>query len=291
MASLNASPEYYNAEGRYSEAKTSEEKLDALQEMLKLAPKHKAAHALLSEIKKKIARLRKEKVRDEIKAKQRKSSAGDFVKKQGVQIALLGWPNAGKTALLNALCGLSLPSTSTPFETAKPQPGAWVYEKVQIQVLDLPSATDDNKARIYALARPADLAVVIVGPDQNVEAQEAFFKDLRNEKILFCISKSGKREGFYSYDVHSLDALKRKAFDSLEVIRVFTKTPKEKPDMEHPIVLFKRKRTVLDAAKEIHKDFASLKYARVWGSAKFAGQQVSGDYELQDNDVIELHLK
>lgn len=291
MASLNASPEYYKAEWKYSEAKTTEDKLEALQEMLKFAPKHKAAHSVLQEIKHKIARFRKEQTKDAVKAKQRKSSGGEFVKKQGVQIALLGWPNAGKTALLNGLCNLKMSSTTSPFETAKPQPGAWVFEKVQIQVIDLPSVTPENKGRVYGLARPADLAVVIIDPDQNVKAQEGFFKDLRKEKIFFCISKSGRQEGFYSYDVRLLDSLKKKIFDSLDVIRVFTKSPKEKPDTDHPVVLFKRKRTVIDAAKEIHKDFASLKYARVWGSTKFPGQQVSGDYELEDNDVIELHLK
>ena len=33
----------------------------------------------------------------------------------------------------------------------------------------------------------------------------------------------------------------------------------------------------------------SLKFARIWGSGVFDGQQVGPDHELADGDVIELH--
>ena len=51
MASVNASPEYYAAERKYGEAKTPEDKIKVLEEMLRLAPKHKASHSLLAEIR------------------------------------------------------------------------------------------------------------------------------------------------------------------------------------------------------------------------------------------------
>lgn len=41
----------------------------------------------------------------------------------------------------------------------------------------------------------------------------------------------------------------------------------------------------------VHKDFASkLRYARIWNTDKFQGQKVNRDYELQDEDIIELHI-
>ena len=51
---------------------------------------------------------------------------------------------------------------------------------------------------------------------------------------------------------------------------------------------------VLDANPEIltvvHKDLArTLKFARIWGSATFDGQQVGRDHRLVDGDVVELH--
>jgi len=42
----------------------------------------------------------------------------------------------------------------------------------------------------------------------------------------------------------------------------------------------------------VHKDFArNLECGRVWGSTRFPGQQVGPDYELRDDDVLELKLK
>jgi ribosome-interacting GTPase 1 len=47
---------------------------------------------------------------------------------------------------------------------------------------------------------------------------------------------------------------------------------------------------VHDVARLIHKDIAaSLRFARVWGSAKFEGQQVGKDYVVGDKDVLEIH--
>src|SRR3989338_8285392 len=172
MASVNASPEYYAAERKYGDAKTPEDKIRALEEMLRLAPKHKASHSLLAEIRFKIARLKKEIQLEVIKAKQRKSGASEYVKKQGVQIALLGLPNAGKTALFNALTGLREKSTPTPFETLKPTPGIWEHEKVQIQVIDLPSVSEENKPRVYAQARNADLALIVLDGSKGLREQE-----------------------------------------------------------------------------------------------------------------------
>ena len=82
--------------------------------------------------------------------------------------------------------------------------------------------------------------------------------------------------------------LKRLIFESLEIIRVYTKRPDEKPS-ERPLVLPKGS-TVLDVAEAVHKGLArDLKFARVWGSARFPGQQVPRDYPLQDKDAVELH--
>ena len=49
--------------------------------------------------------------------------------------------------------------------------------------------------------------------------------------------------------------------------------------------------TILDLARDIHKDFEhSLKFATIWGSGVFEGQTVKRDHELQDSDVVELHV-
>ena len=87
-----------------------------------------------------------------------------------------------------------------------------------------------------------------------------------------------------------LEELKHKIYEVLNIIRVYTKAPGQKPDFTDPIILEKGS-TLADAATDVHKDFAAkLKYARVWGSGKHDGLMVRRDHILRDNDVIELHL-
>ncbi len=87
-----------------------------------------------------------------------------------------------------------------------------------------------------------------------------------------------------------LEELKREIYRMLDIIRVYTKTPRQKPDFNDPIIL-KRGSTLEDAAADVHKNFAhKLKYARIWGSGKHDGLMAKRDHTLQDGDVIELHL-
>jgi ribosome-interacting GTPase 1 len=87
-----------------------------------------------------------------------------------------------------------------------------------------------------------------------------------------------------------LDELKRKFFQDLDIIRVHTKHPGKKVNLDDPMIM-KKGSTMKDAAEDVHKDFRQkLKFALVWGSGKFDGQRVSQDHVLQDNDVIELHM-
>ncbi len=284
MASLNAPPEYYAAEARYRAAKTFEEKKAALEEMLRLCPKHKGAQKILMEIKNKLARLRKEREIEEKKARARKGGRGEAIRKQGFQVVLFGPANSGKTALFNALTGRSEKSTPVPFETSEVVPGIMGVKKVNVQVIDTPSITEENKARVLGLARAGDLAVAVV----ESEGQKKFFGDpALVEKTIFLIHG----RDYDAFDEKSVEAVKEKMFSALNIIRVFTKPPGSEPDYEKPVAL-RRGSTVADAAKEISKEIAeTLKYARVWGSARFPGQQAGADYVLADGDVVEFHAQ
>ncbi len=91
-------------------------------------------------------------------------------------------------------------------------------------------------------------------------------------------------------DGTGLEELRLKTYQLLEIIRVYTKAPGQKPDFTDPIILGTGS-TLADAAESVHKDFrAKLKYARVWGSGKHDGIMVKRDHVLQNGDVIELHL-
>jgi hypothetical protein len=65
-------------------------------------------------------------------------------------------------------------------------------------------------------------------------------------------------------------------FSHLGVARVYTQAPGRPPDRGRPFILH-RGQTVEDVARLVHKDLArSLRYARVWGTTGFDGQQVGG---------------
>ncbi|HET6436977.1 MAG TPA: GTPase [Anaeromyxobacter sp.] len=86
-----------------------------------------------------------------------------------------------------------------------------------------------------------------------------------------------------------LDPLRAALWRDLHCIRVHTKEPGKKPDLGKPFVLPEHA-TVHDLARMVHRDMAErLKFARVWGTAKFEGQQVDRHHELFDHDVVELH--
>ena len=88
-----------------------------------------------------------------------------------------------------------------------------------------------------------------------------------------------------------LDAIGPFLFKALEIVRVYTKTPGKPADSDKPFTV-RRGGTVLDVAKLVHKDIArGLKFARVWGTEVFDGQQVGPDHAVADGDVVELHAQ
>lgn len=86
-----------------------------------------------------------------------------------------------------------------------------------------------------------------------------------------------------------LEELRHTIFDSLEIIRVYTKIPGKPPDRDKPFTL-KKGSTLLDFAAVVHKDFVrSLRFAKAWGKNTLPGAQIGRDHVLEDGDVIELH--
>jgi ribosome-interacting GTPase 1 len=88
----------------------------------------------------------------------------------------------------------------------------------------------------------------------------------------------------------NLEELKKEIYQLLDIIRVYTKIPGQTADVTEPVVM-KKGSTIEDVALSVHKDFmAKLRYAKIWGSGKFDGQMVKRDFEVNEGDVIELHI-
>ena len=78
-------------------------------------------------------------------------------------------------------------------------------------------------------------------------------------------------------------------FERLEVVRVYTKVPGHGADKSRPFTL-RRGQTVGDVARLVHRDLVrTLRYARLWGTSGFDGQQVGPEHPVADGDVVELH--
>jgi ribosome-interacting GTPase 1 len=324
----NLPPRYYEAERRYRQAKTPQEKVEALEEMFSVMPKHKGTDRLRAELRTKIARFYEEAEKRPMVG--RKGSLLYYVKKEGAgQAALVGLPSTGKSRLLTTLTGAVSQVGDYVFTTRLPIPGMMEYENIQIQLVDLPATTAPGVSSwLPNVVRNADLLLIVVDLTREPVAQAetvmdwlAGFRigvagdsrraeDVTVEKKAMIIANKvdapGAAESFRALEsryrgspatipvsalrADGLEDLRRATFQALEVIRVYTKAPGQRPDLRDPVVL-KRGSTALDAAESVHKDFGrNLKYAQVWGSGKFAGQRVRRDCVLQEGDIIELHI-
>src|SRR3989304_3155798 len=94
---VNAGPEYFIAEKKYLQAKTKEEKVAALEEMIRTVPKHKGAEHLLAQLKKRLSNLKSKK-----SGKTSASQKFSLRKEGAAQICIFGFTQCGKSTLLNA---------------------------------------------------------------------------------------------------------------------------------------------------------------------------------------------
>jgi ribosome-interacting GTPase 1 len=81
-------------------------------------------------------------------------------------------------------------------------------------------------------------------------------------------------------------------FKTLGVIRIYTKEPSDREPSPKPFTL-KRGATMLDLAKSIHHEFVeNFAFAKVWAKRLvFSPQKVGLTFVLEDEDVVEIHVR
>jgi ribosome-interacting GTPase 1 len=323
----NLTPQYLEAEKNYRAAKTPQEKIAWLEEMLAVMPKHKGTDHLKADLRTKIAALTKS-----MDKKTATSRTTTKIEKAGAaQMAVIGPPNTGKSQIVASITNAKPAVAAYPYTTQNATPGMMHFENVQIQLVDTPPIGEQPPEWwLLNIIRRADALLIVVDLSQDALAQAEAIIVVLNEKNIF-LGKAPEteddEESAVSYkkaliaankadmDIDgigymlleerfsgklptiavnaaggSLDELKQKIYRMLDVIRVYTKEPGGKPEMTEPIIL-DRGSTVEMAATAIHKSFAQrMKYARLWGSGKFDGIMVKRDHILQDGDIIELHV-
>jgi ribosome-interacting GTPase 1 len=326
----NLTPQYKEAEQRFRDATGHEEKLAALHEMLALLPKHKGTEKLQADLRRRLAKLEEEAAHGARPGAHRADPG--HVRREGAgQWALVGPPNAGKSALLAALTHAHPEVAPYPFTTRVPLPGMMPYEDVQVQLVDTPAVTAQHTEPYMAnLVHNADGAVLVLDPADDafegavanlrallerariwprgkpVPADAPPFLAVRPVRVALTKSDLDADGTFATLARESLDPalpvhrvsaergegleeLRRVLFADLGRIRIYAKEPGRKPDLERPFVL-PEGATVHALASAVHKDVAAhLRFARIWGNARFDGQQVDRDHVLSDRDVVELH--
>src|SRR5574341_2325351 len=155
----NLTPQYLEAEKRFRAAKTPQDKIAALEEMLAVIPKHKGTEHLQGDLKRRLAKLRAEAEQ----ARRRRGGFSRAVDREGAgQVVLVGPPNAGKSALVARLTNAQTEVGDYPFTTRRPIAGMMPYVNIQIQLVDLPAiSTEYMEPWVPSLVRPADLILLV----------------------------------------------------------------------------------------------------------------------------------
>jgi small GTP-binding protein len=330
MMPANLPPDYYAAERRYREAGTAQEKIDILREMLAIMPKHKGTEHLQGDLKRRIAKLNSQAQKKQGTTRSSgldhipREGAGQVVlvgsPNAGKSSILSGLTNASSEVADYPF------STSKPVQGMM----VYEDIKIQLVDLP-PISQEYTESWVFNIIRLADLVLLVIdlsssSPGQQVieicdllkthkielqrEGQSRPQAAVAHKSTLLVGTKAdlkGTKDRAESL-IKTSDAkfpstfisMKNSAniaefqkliFESLRVIRIYTKTPGKKSDFEKPYILPKGT-TVFNAAKAVHKDFTeTMRYARIWGSDKYDGQRVERDHVMEDKDIIEIHTR
>ncbi len=323
----NLTPEYRAAEARFRAAVTREEKIAALEEMLRVIPKHKGTDKLQGDLRSRLSKLKHE--------PKRKGAARGHSHKiphEGAgQVVLVGPPNAGKSSLVAALTHAQPEVAVYPLTTREATPGMMPYEDIAFQLVDLPPICEEHvEPWVYDLVRAGDLTWLVVSIERPLAGHDLVLELLGAKAIgLYPAGTAGpeeRRPGWMykpallvvtgmdrdgaTDDLAVLQELLQQpwptvpvscasgsgleqlgpcTFTALDIMRIYTKEPRKEADRDRPFTL-RRGSTVADLARTIHKDIADgLKFARVWGPSAFDGQSVKDAHVLQEGDVVEIH--
>lgn len=325
----NLTPMYRKAERDFRRAQTPAERVECLQRMLQLIPRHKGTDKLQAAIKSSLSEARAELQRTQNAPKA--SSVLRIARHGCGRVVVVGAANAGKSQLVAALTNAVPEVAPFPFTTREPLPAMMPWEGTQIQLIDTPPVVPDALPPwMLNLVRTADAVVLAFdGADDDAPAQTSDVVQAFAERRTRFSSRAGfDPEDFGVAHVPALLAVTRASdpdwrlrvelfreemrfppaqvafeagvadmvtataaaiFETLQLVRVFTKRPGQAADLASPLTIGVGG-TVEDLALQIHADLArDLRHARLWGRSDHDGQVVGRDYVLHDGDVVELH--
>lgn len=322
----NLPPTYYAAEERWRQAADPSDKTAALEEMLRICPKHKGTDKLRADLKARLAKMRKQADKDSPAKAQNRT-----IPKEGAgQVVLVGPPNSGKSALVRALTKANPESADYPHTTREPTPGMMAYENIAFQLIDLPPFSAEYlESWVGDAVRRADLAWLVISAANPLTQWEQLLPVLAEKKIrlvhpeanpdrapgeailktLLIMTGADLPEAGENIELFmeladpgpplltastltgaGLSDLGEPTYRALDLVRVYTRQPGHAADMANPFVLRKGS-SIHDLALKIHTNIAErFKSARVWPRGQGAGLPVNRDHQLTEGDVIEIRI-
>lgn len=278
----NAPPEFFVAKKKFEEAKTPKEKLEALYEMLREAPKHKGASNLLLWIKKEIAKYKK------IIEEENKRSSGKFklIEKSGdLLISILGVENSGKSYFLKKFTKSNVEDSEIPFSTTNPAIGTLFYNGVYYQFIEIPSTFKKIFRTILTIS---DFFIIIIDARRDISEQFNRINKFSEGIIQFSEEEKDNYIIIYNKFDHfqdlKIEHILEKILERLNLIRVFP------INSEHCVLLKKDNATVKDFIEKINKKFLNcFEYAKIKRKDKIIRGGLN--FKLEDKDIVELKIK
>lgn len=170
----NLTPQYQKAENDYRRAQSAQDRVDCLERMLQLIPKHKGTERLQADLK-----TRLKETRSELQVEKQSPKPGRSFKipRQGAgQVLLIGSPNSGKSRILAELTNATPEVADYPFTTHDLLPAMMYWEDVPIQLVDTPPITPNHlEPYMINLIRTADCVLLCMdgssdeAPDETAE--------------------------------------------------------------------------------------------------------------------------
>ncbi len=176
----NLPPEYFEAEARYRAAQSNTEKIARLEDLISTIPKHKGTDKLRADLRRRLSKLKS--AAQTRKGVSRHESPFHIDKEGAGQVAVVGPPNTGKSALVAALTNATPEVSPAPFTTWTPTPGMMPVENVQIQLIDTPPLNREYvQPELLDLIRRVDLILLVVDlltdPIQQLEDTVAILEE------------------------------------------------------------------------------------------------------------------
>jgi uncharacterized protein len=290
----NLPPEYFEAEKRFRQAQSPQERITCLEELISTVPKHKGTDKLRADFRRQLSRLKQD---HQSRKKHTTHQSAFHIDKEGAgQVMVLGTANVGKSSLVAALTNAEPEISPAPFTTWKPLPGMMPIENIQVQLIDTPALDlDFIEPALIDLIRRCDLILLVVDLQADPLQQMDFALNQLQERHIQPLSSQNNLEYLEqritylplvilankcddeimdeSFEIlcelfegecpivpvsaktgRNFEKLKARVYQELDIIRVYAKPPWQEADLDKPFVL-KKGATVIEIRRECSSGF------------------------------------